>query len=206
MGGVILDSQFYSPNEKDFTSELKDLLGISLSEKRYNRLSANLNQNLSFSPRRRQDIDFIFLVAPETTKAKLLKSQLNYHLSGDKILPIYSTSTIYSYSANLNDLNDVIFTDAPWVIDQQIWLKNLPSILRQYWPGDAIQSRQNAMGYDAYFLAAAINSQKNNSMQELNGATGLLYMEKNGKIRRRLAWAQLINGNPKVQKKERDEQ
>lgn len=206
MGGVILDSQFYSPNEKDFTSELKDLLGISLSEKRYNRLSANLNQNLSFSPRRRQDIDFIFLVAPETTKAKLLKSQLNYHLSGDKILPIYSTSTIYSYSANLNDLNDVIFTDAPWVIDQQIWLKNLPSILRQYWPGDAIQSRQNAMGYDAYFLAAAINSQKNNSMQELNGATGQLYMEKNGKIRRRLAWAQLINGNPKAQKKERDEQ
>jgi outer membrane PBP1 activator LpoA protein len=62
------------------------------------------------------------------------------------------------------------------------------------------------MGYDAYFLAAAINSQKNNSMQELNGATGQLYMEKDGKIRRRLAWAQLINGNPKVQKKERDEQ
>ena len=121
-------------------------------------------------------------------------------------MPIYSTSTIYSYNSNLNDLNDVIFTDAPWVIDQQIWLKNLPLILRQYWPGDAIQSRQNAMGYDAYFLAAAINSQKNNSMQELNGATGQLYMEKNGKIRRRLAWAQLINGNPKVQKKERDEQ
>lgn len=201
MGGVIIESQFYNQNEKDFSSELKELLEISLSEKRYNRLSANLNEDLSFSPRRRQDVDFIFLVAADTTSGKLLKSQLNYHLSGDEALPIYSTSTIYSYNTNLDDLNGIIFTDAPWVIDQQIWLKNLPTTLRKYWPGDAIQSRQNAMGYDAYFLVAAINSLKNYSMQELNGATGQLYMEKDGRIRRRLAWAKLINGVPVVQKK-----
>ena len=201
MGGVIIESQFYNQNEKDFSSELKELLEISLSEKRYNRLSANLNEDLSFSPRRRQDVDFIFLVAADTTSGKLLKSQLNYHLSGDEALPIYSTSTIYSYNTNLDDLNGIIFTDAPWVIDQQIWLKNLPTTLRKYWPGDAIQSRQNAMGYDAYFLVAAINSLKNYSMQELNGATGQLYMEKDGRIRRRLAWAKLINGEPVVQKK-----
>ena len=201
MGGVIIESQFYNQNEKDFSSELKELLEISLSEKRYNRLSANLNEDLSFSPRRRQDVDFIFLVAADTTSGKLLKSQLNYHLSGDEALPVYSTSTIYSYNTNLDDLNGIIFTDAPWVIDQQIWLKNLPTTLRKYWPGDAIQSRQNAMGYDAYFLVAAINSLKNYSMQELNGATGQLYMEKDGRIRRRLAWAKLINGVPVVQKK-----
>jgi len=201
MGGVIIESQFYNQNEKDFSSELKELLEISLSEKRYNRLSANLNEDLSFSPRRRQDVDFILLVAADTTSGKLLKSQLNYHLSGDEALPIYSTSTIYSYNTNLDDLNGIIFTDAPWVIDQQIWLKNLPTTLRKYWPGDAIQSRQNAMGYDAYFLVAAINSLKNYSMQELNGATGQLYMEKDGRIRRRLAWAKLINGEPVVQKK-----
>jgi len=200
MGGIIIESQFYNQDDKDFSSELKELLGISLSEKRFDRLSANLNENLSFSPRRRQDVDFIFLVAADTTSGKLLKSQLNYHLSGDKVLPIYSTSTIYSYDTNLDDLNDVIFTDAPWVIDQQIWLKNLPTILRDYWPGDAIQSRQNAMGYDAYFLIAAISSLKDYSMQELNGATGQLYMEDNGRIRRRLAWAKLINGEPVVQK------
>ena len=200
MGGIIIESQFYNQDDKDFSSELKELLGISLSEKRFDRLSANLNEDLSFSPRRRQDVDFIFLVAADTTSGKLLKSQLNYHLSGDKVLPIYSTSTIYSYDTNLDDLNDVIFTDAPWVIDQQIWLKNLPTILRDYWPGDAIQSRQNAMGYDAYFLIAAISSSKDYSMQELNGATGQLYMEDNGRIRRRLAWAKLINGEPVVQK------
>ena len=201
MDGVIVESKFYDPKKKDFSSELKSSLGISLSEKRYSRLSANLREKIIYNPRRRQDIDFIFFVAADTTTAKLLKSQLNYHLSGDKAIPIYSTSTIYSDNTNLDDLNGIIFTDAPWVIDQQTWLGNLPSLLRKYWPGDAIQSRQNAMGYDAYFLMAAINSMKNNYMEELNGATGQLFMEEDGKIRRRLAWAKLIDGKPKIQKR-----
>ena len=201
MDGVIVESKFYDPKKKDFSSELKSSLGISLSEKRYSRLSANLKEKIIYNPRRRQDIDFIFFVAADTTTAKLLKSQLNYHLSGDKPIPIYSTSTIYSDNTNLDDLNGIIFTDAPWVIDQQTWLGNLPSLLRKYWPGDAIQSRQNAMGYDAYFLMAAINSMKNNYMEEINGATGQLFMEEDGKIRRRLAWAKLIDGKPKIQKR-----
>ena len=201
MDGVIVESKFYDPKKKDFSSELKSSLGISLSEKRYSRLSANLREKIIYNPRRRQDIDFIFFVAADTTTAKLLKSQLNYHLSGDKPIPIYSTSTIYSDNTNLDDLNGIIFTDAPWVIDQQTWLGNLPSLLRKYWPGDAIQSRQNAMGYDAYFLMAAINSMKNNYMEELNGATGQLFMEEDGKIRRRLAWAKLIDGKPRIQKR-----
>ena len=201
MDGVIVESKFYDPKKKDFSSELKSSLGISLSEKRYSRLSANLREKIIYNPRRRQDIDFIFFVAADTTTAKLLKSQLNYHLSGDKAIPIYSTSTIYSDNTNLDDLNGIIFTDAPWVIDQQTWLGNLPSLLRKYWPGDAIQSRQNAMGYDAYFLMAAINSMKNNYMEELNGATGQLFMEEDGKIRRRLAWAKLIDGKPRIQKR-----
>ncbi len=200
MDGVIVESKFYDPKKKDFSSELKSSLGISLSEKRYSRLSANLREKIIYNPRRRQDIDFIFFVAADTTTAKLLKSQLNYHLSGDKPIPIYSTSTIYSDNTNLDDLNGIIFTDAPWVIDQQTWLGNLPSLLRKYWPGDAIQSRQNAMGYDAYFLMAAISSIRNNHMEELNGATGQLFMQEDGKIRRRLAWAQLVDGEPKIQR------
>ena len=200
MDGVIVESKFYDPTQKDFSSELKSSLGISLSEKRYDRLSANLRERINYNPRRRQDIDFIFFVAADSTTAKLLKSQLNYHLSGDKPLTIYSTSTIYSVNTNLDDLNGIIFTDAPWVIDQQTWLENLPSLLRKYWPGDAIQSRQNAMGYDAYFLMAAISSIRNNHMEELNGATGQLFMQEDGKIRRRLAWAQLVDGEPKIQR------
>ena len=198
MGGMILDDQFYNPNNQDFSDELKELLIINNSENRHRRLSANLGEFIAFEPRRRQDIDFIFLLTTDITNAKLLKSQLDYHLSGDDPIPIYSTSNIFSLRENMDDLEGVIFTDAPWVIDQQSWLRDLPSKLMKFWPGDAIQSRQNAMGYDAYFLTSKLAKQNNNYLKEFNGATGQLYMDSENKIRRRLAWAKLIDGKTEV--------
>ena len=198
MGGMILDDQFYNPDNQDFSDELKALLIIDNSENRHRRLSANLGEFIAFEPRRRQDIDFIFLLATDITNAKLLKSQLDYHLSGDDPIPIYSTSNIFSLRENMDDLDGVIFTDAPWVIDQQSWLRDLPSKLMKFWPGDAIQSRQNAMGYDAYFLTSKLAKQNNSYLKEFNGATGQLYMDSENKIRRRLAWAKLIDGKTEV--------
>ena len=198
MGGMILDDQFYNPDNQDFSDELKALLIIDNSENRYRRLSANLGEFIAFEPRRRQDIDFIFLLATDITNAKLLKSQLDYHLSGDDPIPIYSTSNIFSLRENMDDLDGVIFTDAPWVIDQQSWLRDLPTKLMKFWPGDAIQSRQNAMGYDAYFLTSKLAKQNNSYLKEFNGATGQLYMDSENKIRRRLAWAKLIDGKTEV--------
>ena len=198
MGGMILDDQFYNPNNQDFSDELKELLIINKSENRHRRLSANLGEFIAFEPRRRQDIDFIFLLTTDITNAKLLKSQLDYHLSGDDPIPIYSTSNIFSLRENMDDLEGVIFTDAPWVIDQQSWLRDLPSKLMKFWPGEAIQSRQNAMGYDAYFLTSKLAKQNNNYLKEFNGATGQLYMDSENKIRRRLAWAKLIDGKTEV--------
>ena len=131
----------------------KALLIIDNSENRH-RAVCKFDKFIPFEPRRRQDIDFIFLLATDITNAKLLKSQLDYHLSGDGPIPIYSTSNIFSLRENMDDLDGVIFTDAPWVIDQQSWLKDLPTKLMKFWPGDAIQSRQNAMGYDANFLTS----------------------------------------------------
>lgn len=198
MGGMILDDQFYNPDNQDFSDELKALLIIDNSENRHRRLSANLGEFIAFEPRRRQDIDFIFLLATDITNAKLLKSQLDYHLSGDDPIPIYSTSNIFSLRENMDDLDGVIFTDAPWVIDQQSWLRDLPTKLMKFWPGDAIQSRQNAMGYDAYFLTSKLAKQNNSYLEEFNGATGQLYMDSENKIRRRLAWAKLIDGKTEV--------
>jgi outer membrane PBP1 activator LpoA protein len=198
MGGMILDDQFYNPDNQDFSDELKALLIIDNSENRHRRLSANLGEFVAFEPRRRQDIDFIFLLATDITNAKLLKSQLDYHLSGDDPIQIYSTSNIFSLRENMDDLDDVIFTDAPWVIDQQSWLRELPTKLMKFWPGDAIQSRQNAMGYDAYFLTSKLARQNNSYLKEFNGATGQLYMDSKNNIRRRLAWAKIIDGKTEV--------
>ena len=58
------------------------------------------------------------------------------------------------------------------------------------------------MGYDAYFLISELSNIRNNSMDEFNGATGQLFMDYDLKIRRRLAWARLVNGNLVIEDKD----
>ena len=93
LGGTLLDVQNYEPMMQDFSFEIENLMGLSQSVQRYQRLRANIGGPLQFDPRRRQDIDFVFLGA-DSRAGRLIKSQLKFHYSGD--LPVYSTSFIYS--------------------------------------------------------------------------------------------------------------
>ena len=50
------------------------------------------------------------------------------------------------------------------------------------------------MGYDAYQLIAALFAARTGPMQEIDGATGKLYLDPDGRVRRKLAWAQFQRG------------
>ncbi len=52
------------------------------------------------------------------------------------------------------------------------------------------------MGYDAYHLVAPLFAARNGMMPEIDGATGVLYLDSNGRIHRRLAWAEFRRGEP----------
>ena len=52
------------------------------------------------------------------------------------------------------------------------------------------------MGYDAYQLIAALFAARTGPMQEIDGATGKLYLDNDGRVRRKLAWAQFQSGEP----------
>ena len=52
------------------------------------------------------------------------------------------------------------------------------------------------MGYDAYHLVANLFGAREQPMEEFVGATGTLYLAADGRIHRRLAWAQFVNGAP----------
>jgi outer membrane PBP1 activator LpoA protein len=123
----------------------------------------------------------------------LLKSQLKFHYSGD--LTVYSTSSINALDGRSNtDLNGIIFADTPWIIAPQSWIADLPEMFNEYWPAERRLSRLHAMGYDAYQLVAALYSTRGDSLGQLNGATGTLFMSNDGRIHRKLAWAQFQNG------------
>ena len=54
--------------------------------------------------------------------------------------------------------------------------------------------RLHAMGYDAYQLIAALFAARTGPMPEIDGATGKLYLDDDGRIHRKLAWAQFQSG------------
>ena len=99
LGGTLLDYRSYTPGTPDFSNTIEDLMALSGSVRRYQRLRANIGGPLQFDPRRRQDSEFIFLAA-DAPAGRLLKSQLKFHYSGD--LPVYSTSSINAMDGRSN--------------------------------------------------------------------------------------------------------
>lgn len=192
LGGKLLDYRSYTPGKQDFSNEIESLMGLFGSVQRYTRLRANLGRPLQFDPRRRQDAEFIFL-ATDAAAGRLLKAQLKFHYSGD--IPVYSTSSVYSLDGRSNsDLNGIMFADTPWIIDPQPWIEHLPPQFAEYWPEERRLARLHAMGYDAYNLIASLFAVRGGTMTELDGASGTLFLDQNGRIHRRLAWAQFQGG------------
>jgi hypothetical protein len=191
-GGVLLDYRNYLPSTQDFSIEIESLMALTHSVQRYQRLRANLGAPLQFDPRRRQDAEFIFLGA-DSKAGRLIKSQLKFHYAGD--LPVYSTSFIYSMDGRSDsDLNGVMFADTPWIVSPHAWMADLPALYNEYWPTEKRLGRLHAMGYDAYQLVAELFSARSGQMPEFTGATGRLYLGEDGRIHRRLAWAQFERG------------
>ncbi len=192
LGGTLLDHRNYTPDKQDFSNEIENLMGLSGSVQRYQRLRANIGTGLQFDPRRRQDAEFIFLAAA-AGPGRLLKSQLKFHYSGD--LPAYSTSSVNSLDGRSNsDLNGIMFADTPWLVDPQPWIRYLPQTYDQYWPEERRLGRLHAMGFDAYNLIASLFAYRGGEMADLDGATGELFLDQYGQVHRRLAWAQFQRG------------
>ena len=191
-GGQLLDFRSYQPTVQDFSFEIQELMALSHSVQRYQRLRANIGGPLQFDPRRRQDIDFVFLAA-DAKAGRLIKSQLKFHYAGD--LPVYSTSFIYSMDGRSDaDLNGVMFAETPWIVNPPAWIADFPQLYGEFWPAEKRLTRLHAMGYDAYHLVGGLFPARSGPMDEIIGATGTLYLEEDGRVHRRMAWARFERG------------
>ena len=194
LGGTLVDVRNYEPNAQDFSFEIENVVGLSDSVQRYQRLRANIGGPLQFDPRRREDVDFVFLAA-DAKAGRLIKSQLKFHYSGD--LPVYSTSFVYSMDGRSDsDLDELMFADAPWIVSPPTWIADYPELYREYWPAERRLARLHAMGYDAYNLVGSLFNAGELGMEPLQGATGHLFLTQDGKVHRELAWARFESGKP----------
>jgi outer membrane PBP1 activator LpoA protein len=195
-GGQLLDYRLYQPALQDFSPEIQELMALSQSVQRYQHLRANVGGPLQFDPRRRQDVDFVFLAA-DAKAGRLIKSQLKFHYSGG--LPVYSTSFIYSMDGRSDtDLNDVMFAETPWIVNPPAWIADFPQLYGEFWPAEKRLTRLHAMGYDAYHLVGGLFPSRTGQMEEIIGATGTLYLDADGRVHRRMAWAKFIRGEPEA--------
>jgi len=193
-GGTLVGKATYDPAESDYAAPITQVLRISESRAREQRLESVLGTKLEFQPRRRADIDFIFAAAQSPT-SRLLRPQLRFHFAGD--LPTYATSDAYEPDATANqDMDGLSFPDMPWMLGGEL-SDSVRNALRQAWPtGGPRRSRLFAFGFDAYRLAGAVRA-PNPAQSIISGLTGKLSLAPDGRVQRELVWAQLQNGQPR---------
>ncbi len=199
LGGELVDTQVYSTKDNDISAPIKKLLDIDQSEQRRTTLRTTLGYDIKFSPRRRQDIDFVF-VAAMPRHARMIRPQLNFHQAND--LPVYSTSHVFSGFVNArtdHDIDNVTFGDMPWVLPKARRNTALNASISQLWP-QQIENymRLYAFGIDAFDLIPNLNALAEQRTLQHPGQTGNLYMDDAHRIQRRLQWAEFKNGAPKL--------
>lgn len=196
LGGRLLDFRGYDPAGQDFSQPIESLLNISLSNQRRSGLAANLGLTIEFEPRRRQDVDMVFIAADTPQAGRLLAPQLRFHNAGD--IPAYATSAIHEPAEGSRDfdLNGIVFPDAPMLVAPDDTAAFLRRELEAHWPQRASRwVRFYAMGFDAYHLMTALYVPGTPGWP-LVGISGELSPDPEGKIRRSLPFAEFRNGRP----------
>lgn len=195
-GNLVSEATF--GGSSDYADVIKRLMAIDSSESRRDRIVDILpRSNVVFTPRRRSDIDFIFLIA-NPREGRQLKPTLAFYFAGD--IPVYALPSIYdgldNQSAN-QDLNGIVFTDAPWILANYDPLK--PSAASSLRPAQGPVQRFRAMGIDSFRLYPRLRQLSERDIPSLAGATGVLSIDETGRIHRRLEVARFVDGRATLQ-------
>jgi len=183
LGGKISKTVRYSPERFDHSAELKQLFGIYESEARRVKLGNTLGYKPKFSPYKRPDIDFVFMIA-DNDAGRILRPQINFY--GGVSMPVYSDSTIFNgiqNSAENLDLERTQFPVMPWVL-QSANVAPYAGQLNQLY----------ALGMDTYRLAGNYQRVKKDPNIAINGSTGQLNINNNGVIDFQPVWASFKDG------------
>lgn len=191
-GGTVLASTMIDPSAADYSAELKQVLGIDQSRARLGRLESLLGTRLQFVPRRREDIQFIFAPAQPGIE-RLLQPQLRFFYAGG--IPTYATSDAFDPDPRSDqDLDGLMFPAMPWMLGSPL-ADAVQSAASQAWPaGGPDRGRLFDFGFDAYRLAEALRQNSAPSSLDIDGLTGQLTLEPDGRVHRGLIWAQFRGG------------
>lgn len=199
LGGTVLTTERYDPNNTDYSATIKRALLIDESVQRYRTLQQTLQRQIKFEPNRRQDVDMVF-VAAWPRQGRQLRPQFKFHFAAD--LPVYATSHIYSGIENPSadqDIDGVIYCDMPWNLKEINPRRELRMTVERLFPQDARQfPNLTALGIDAFRLLPNLKRLSAQPYQHYAGLTGNLSVDDAKRVYRQLNWARFKRGRPKV--------
>lgn len=191
LGGIVTARTAFG---NDATGATRGMLDLGQSEGRARELRNFTSLGVEFEPRRRQDIDIVFLVA-SAAQARQVKPALNFNYASN--LPVFSISQVYSGTPAPGvdrDLNGIRFVDVPWLLDSD---SPLHKDARAVWQGGhGRYERLFAMGVDAYRLHARLGMLQSVPDSFLPGVTGQLSVSDGRRLKRELQWAYFSSGVP----------
>lgn len=199
LGGQVVGNARYPSAKNDYSASIKRLLNLSDSESRHAILDQINGQKSEFIPRRRQDVDMVF-ISGNPRQARLIKPQLKFHHAKD--LPVYATSSISSSSQDTDadrDLDEIQFVDTPWALDNT---ENSDyQKISALWPKQSGRyAKFFALGLDAYRLIPSLRRLMLNPQETLSMNTGTITVDSNGRIHRELILATYLKGRAQVLK------
>lgn len=191
-GGTLLTHSLYDPASTDFSTPIQSALLLDRSQARYRAVAATVGQRLEFEPRRREDVQFIFLGA-FVRQARLMRPQLRFHYASN--LPVYATAAAYDPDPSLNrDIEGLVIATTPWEIGEQGAATGLQQVIDRYWPKrTAPHNPLYAMGYDAWRLVPVV-ARGADGVRVLPGLTGELSISADGRILRYPSLARIEDG------------
>jgi outer membrane PBP1 activator LpoA protein len=158
-------------------------MGIPESEERKTALASVIGK-VEYEPRRRDDLDFVF-VAAHAEQGRLIIPQLRFNRLGS--LPVFATAQVFDNGTGDADLSGLRSCDMPMMLGAGGRYAALRGQLNDVLPGRTReQQRLFALGYDAYQLIGFLRAGPLPSGGGFPAATGDLGMGSNGAVTRTL--------------------
>ncbi|MDX1705220.1 penicillin-binding protein activator [Pseudidiomarina sp.] len=175
----------------DMKAVVQEQLGVASSEARIQEVKIAAGKVIvDATPRSRGDIDAIYLVGG-IEHTRLLKPFIDVNIAPFmQPIPVYANSASHTLGNQIseNDLDNVRFTDAPWLLPSHPQHETLEQILtlRRNWSYDL--ARLAAFGHDSMLFAERAPWIEMVPGFTMDGLTGTLSV-RDQRIHRELSWA-----------------
>ena len=187
-------------SRNDMQNTVKALFSVNSSNQRISLMQNLVGADIKVKNRSRRDIDAIYIIATPSEAMLAIPYISTTQNPYAPQVAVYASSRTHGNNlskSQTRDLNGLIFSDMPWLLNPDRELKQQTLAL---WPNmSKIQQNLFAMGYDAFQLIPNLLQLRNFPNLRLAGQTGILYIQDNGVIEREFSWAKYRSGKIKLE-------